>query len=91
MNVCPLTKNFDDFNIRRSDLNVSFDILAITETRIKKDSSSPINLQLNNYSIEHAPTELSAGGTLLYINKRLSYQLRNDVRLYEPKKLNQLV
>ena len=26
MNVCSLTKNFDDFNIILSDLNVSFDI-----------------------------------------------------------------
>ena len=77
MNVCSLTKYFDDFNI-------SFDILAITETRIKKDSSSPINLQLSNYSTEHTPTELSGGGTLLYISKRLSYQLRNDLRLYDP-------
>ena len=57
MNVCSLTKNFDDFNILLSELNVSFDILAITESRIEKDSSSPINLQLNNYSIEHTPTE----------------------------------
>ena len=77
MNVCSLTKYFDDFNI-------GFDILAITETRIKKDSSSPINLQLSNYSTEHTPTELSGGGTLLYISKRLSYQLRNDLRLYDP-------
>ena len=37
MNVCSLTKNFDDFNILLSELNVSFDILAITESRIKKD------------------------------------------------------
>ena len=66
MNVWSLTKNFDDFTILLSDLNVSFDILAITETRIKKDSSSPTNLESNNYSIEHTPTELSAGGTLLY-------------------------
>ena len=80
MNVCSLTKYFDDFNILLSDLNVSFDILAITETRIKKDSSSTINLQLNNYSTEHTPTESSGGGTLLYISKRLSYQLRNDPR-----------
>ena len=87
MNVCSLTKNFDDFNILLGDLNVSFDILAITETRIKKDSSSSINLQLNNYSIEHTPTESSAGGTLCYINKRLSYQLRNDLRLYDPGKI----
>ena len=65
MNVCSLTKYFDDFHILISDLNVSFDILVITETRIKQDSSNPINLQLNNYSIEHTPTESSAVGTLL--------------------------
>ena len=74
-------------NIILSDLNVSFDILAITETRIKRDSWSPINLQLNNYSIEHTPIESSAGGTLLYINKKLSYQLRNDPRLCDPGKI----
>ena len=91
MNVCSLTKYFDDFNILLSDLNVSFDILAITETRIKKDSSSTINLQLNNYSIEHTPTESSAGGTLPYISKRLSYQLRNDLRLYDQGKLGYLL
>ena len=64
-----------------------FDSLAVKETRIKKDSSSSINLQLSNYSNEHTPTESSAGGTLLYISKRLSYQLRNDLRLYDPEKI----
>ena len=87
MNVCSLTKNFDYFNILLRELNVSFDILAITETRIKKDSSSPINLQLSSYSIEHTPTESSAGGILLYVSKKLSYQLRNDLRLYDPVKI----
>ena len=82
INVCSLTKDFNDFNILLSDLNVSFDILAITETRIKKDSSHTVNLQLSNYSTEHTPAESSAEGTLLYISKRLSYQLRNDLRLY---------
>ena len=87
MNICSLTKTFDDFYILLSKLNVSFDILAITETRVKKDSSSPINLQLSNYSIEHTPTESSADGTLLYISKILSYQLRNDLRLYDLGKI----
>ena len=86
INVCSLTKNLDDFNILLSDLNINFGILPITETRIKKDSSSSINLQLNNYSIEHTPTESSAGGTLRYIDKRLSYQLTNDLTLYDPGK-----
>ena len=87
MNVCSLTKNFNDFNMLLSDLSVSFDILAITETRIKKDSSHTINLQLSNYSTEHTPAESSASGTLLYKSKILSYQLRNDPRLYDPGKI----
>ena len=86
MNFCSLTKNFDVFNILLSHLYVSFDILTITGTRIKKDSSSLINLQLNNYSIENTSTESSAGETLLYTNKRRSYQLRNNLRLYDPGK-----
>ena len=73
MNVCSLTKNFADSNILLSELNVSFDILAITKTRIKKDSSRPINLQLSNYLTEHTPTESSAGGTRLYIIKKPFY------------------
>ena len=66
MNVSSLTKNFDDFNVLLNDLNVNFDILAITESCIKK-VSSPVNLHLDNYSVEQTPTETSAGGTLLYI------------------------
>ena len=84
--VSSLNKNFDDFKILLNDLNVNFDILAITESCIKKDSSSPVNLHLDNYSVEQTPTETSAGGTLLYKNKRLSYQLRNDVKFYHPGK-----
>ena len=91
INVCSRTKNFDDFNILQRELNISFDIIAITESRIKKHLSSPINLQVNNYSIKHTTTESSAGETLLYRNKRLSYQLRNDLRIYEPGKSNQLL
>ena len=86
MNVSSLTKNFDDFNIQLNDLNANFDILAVTESRIKKDWSSPVNLRLDNYSVEQTPRETSAGGTLLYINKRISYKLRNDLKLYHPRK-----
>ena len=87
MNVCSLTKNFDDSKIILSEVNASFHIFATTETRLKKDSSRPINLQLSNYTMEHTPTESSAGETLLYISKKLSYQLRNDPRLYDPEKI----
>ena len=69
-----------------NELNVSFDILAITDSHIKKDSSSSKNLQLDSISIEHTPTEMSTGWTLLYISKILSYQLRSDLKIYHPGK-----
>ena len=72
MNVCSPTKNFDDFSILLNDLNVNFDILAIKESHIKKDSSSPVNLHLDNYSTEQTPTETSAGELYFIISKRLS-------------------
>ena len=87
MNVCLLTKNLDYFNILLKELNISFDILAITDYRIKKDSLYPINLQLNNYPIEHTTIQSSVGGTLFYVNKRFFYQLRNKIRLYDPGKI----
>ena len=79
MNKSSLTKSFHD--------NVNFDSLTVTESRIKKDSSSPVNLHLDNYSVEQTPRETSAGGTLLYINKIISYKLRNDLKLYHPGKI----
>ena len=86
MNVSSLTKNVDHFNILLNELNVNFDILAITESRIKKDSPSTVNLHLD-YLVEQTSTETSAGGTLLYINKTLSYQLKNDLKLYHLEKI----
>ena len=50
-NACSLTKNVDDFNMVLSKWNVSFYILAITESWVKKNSLSQINLQLRHYSI----------------------------------------
>ena len=44
---------------------MNFDIIAMTESRMKKNSVSSLNIELENYSIEHTPTEIAAGGALL--------------------------
>ena len=68
-NICSLSKNFDDFCILLKEIDMNFDVIALK--RIKKNSVRPVNIELENYSIEHPPTEIAAGGALLYINKRL--------------------
>ena len=65
----------------------SFDIIAISETRIIKQVSLSNNLDLNNYSLEFTSTETSAGGTLLYIANHLSYKCRSDINIYKKNEL----
>ena len=64
-----------------------FDIIAVSETRITKQTSFTTNISLKNYAIEFTPTESSAGGTLLYIASHLSYKPRLDLNIYEANQL----
>ena len=92
LNICSQSKNFDKFCILFKEINMNLDIIALTESRIKKNSVSLINIELENYSTENTPTEIADGGALLYINKRLSYQmiLRNDLNICPPSKLESI-
>ena len=82
VNACSLNKNFGDLQHLLNCTEKSFDIIAISETRITKQVSLSNNLNLN-YSFEFTPTETSAGGTLLYIANHLSYKCRNDLNIYK--------
>ena len=80
-NAWSLTKNFDDLEYLLKCTKKSFDITAVSETRISKKTSLTCNINLQNYSFESTPTESSAGGTLLYISNHLSYKPRFDLNM----------
>ena len=65
---------------------MNFNIITFTESRIKKNSVSTINIELENYSIEHISTEIAAGGTY----QRLSYHPRYDLNISMPGKLESI-
>ena len=69
------------------ELNINLDITAINESRIRENVSHPINIPLQNYPIEHTPTEASAVGALWYISSRLLYKPRRYLKLYAPGKV----
>ena len=69
---------------------MSLGIIVLTESGIEKNSVSPINIELENYSVEHTPPEVAAEGVLCYIIKRLSYHPRNDWNIYMPGKLESI-
>ena len=80
-------KNFDNFNHLINKLKLEFDILGISESRILKSQSLNTNVNLQNYVLEQTSTESTAGGVLLYINRRHSYKTCRDLAIYKPKKL----
>ena len=87
INACSLGRNFNDLHHLLSCTNKIFDIIAITETRIKENVSITNNLSIKNYSIEFTPTESSVGGTLLYIANHLSYKPRQGLNICKENEL----
>ena len=87
INSCSLNKNFEDLEYLPKATNKTFDVIAISISRILKDTNLSKNINIYNYSIEFTSTESHACGTLLYINNKLSYKLRQDLCIYKSSEL----
>ena len=86
-NVCSLSKNFDQLHALLTKLDIDFDFIWITKSRISETNFSPTNIALASYAIEQTPTKCNAGETLLYINSKHSYKIRKDLKSYKPHKI----
>ena len=82
INSCSLNKNFEDLEYLLKATNKTFDIIAISKSRIVKDTNLSKNIKIYNCSDEFTPSEPQAGGTLLYVNNKLSYKFRQDLCIY---------
>ena len=89
LNISSLSRHFDELNALLSILNLKFSVIGISESRFLKHSPPIFDFNIEGYSVEHTPTESSAGGALLYISNRFSYTVRSDLSqlLYSPRDL----
>ena len=85
-----LASHIHELKLFLSLLKVSFDIICISESRISKHNLPTININIPGYNIEHTPTESKAGGTLMYISEKVSYKIRSDLNIYNPKQLESI-
>ena len=88
INAWSISKNSDDLDHLLKFKNTVFDIIAVRETRITKQTSLTTNINAQNHGIEFTPPESSAGGTLLDIASHLSYKLRPDINIYKANQLD---
>ena len=87
LNINSLSFHFDELESLISKSKNDFQIIGISETRLKKTQETTTNIQLENVNIEHVPTEAVNGGVLLYIKKTISYKLRPDLMIYKKREL----
>lgn len=76
-NVRSLNLNLEKLQTQLLDeLEYSFDIIGITETKIT-NASLPLknNLNIPGYNFEYVPTPLASGGVGMYVNNRLKYSV----------------
>ena len=62
-----------------AELNLSFSVIGITETRIKNTKLLDFNPHVDGYNFEFVPTPLSAGGVGVYISCDLDYRIIEKV------------
>ena len=76
-NIRSLKRNLENFQTHLLDeLTFRFNILGITETRIKSTCDNlDFNPTISHYNFEHVPTPLSAGGVGMYIDENLKYTI----------------
>ena len=90
MNISSLPYNFDQLETPLTTLKVEFDILGITESRLKTGKQPINNIDLQEYVVESTPTDASCGGALLYINKNINYKLRKDLKIHKSKEVESI-
>ena len=65
LNINLLSLHFDELESLISKSKIDFQIIGISETRLKKTQETTANIQLESFNIQHIPTE-SANGVAGY-------------------------
>ena len=87
LNISSLPYHCSELHSLLSNCRINFDIIGITESRLKRNQKALQNIDIPNYNIEHCPTEGPNGGALIYVKNDIIYKVRNDLKIYQSEKL----
>ena len=85
VNIASLDKHIDDLNQVLSHLKYNYDVIGISEHKIKKDCQPSNNINITGYEpFIFEPTETTHGGTGFYIKQNTDYIERPDLKFNSP-------
>ena len=74
LNISSLSKHIDELRSLLAVLDHPFDVLAITETRLR-DQNPTSNIDLIGYEFIHTPTSSHCGGAGIYVRNNYQYEV----------------
>ena len=90
LNINSLQYHFNELQTFLSNFPIDFQILGISESRRKADTSTITDIQLPGFNIEHMLTKSANGGPLFYIKDTINYKLRPDLNVEKEKELESI-
>ena len=87
LNISSLSYYIDEMNLLLSEIVHEPKIIAISESRIRKNKEPLSVIDIPGYDYEFTATEGEKGGTLNYISQDLTYKNRSDVNISQLKQL----
>lgn len=79
INIASLSLHIDDLRTIISLLDHPFDIIAVSETKIKDGCEPIVDLNIDGYNFEQTPTKSDFGGVGIYVKKGIYYDIRSDL------------
>ena len=81
INIASLSLHIDDLRTLLHVLDHPFDVIAVSETKIKEDSNPITNIDIDGYNFVHTPTKTDFGGVGLFIKNNFTLKPRDDLSL----------
>lgn len=78
-NIRSLAANYDNLAKLLSDLHHTFNIIGLSETKIKKELGQIRNTSFPGYNFISQPTLSNAGGVGFYIKHGTQFHIRDDL------------
>ena len=86
MNIFSIPYHFDDLKYLVENCQNKSKVIGITECRLRGNRTVLSNIDLQDYTYEWTPTA-SKDGSLIYIDNKLRYKTRNDLKLYKEREM----
>ena len=88
LNIHSMEFHIDEFRIALELLNLTFDIICITESKIRKNVGPKTDISIVDYQTPvGTPTEATKGGVLIYVKNGINFKPREDLNMYKSKEL----